>query len=107
MNNTEILFQILQSVIDPDTGVDVFSMGVADIEEYEEAAGSIVIRFTPTNPMCPMAFYMADEIRRKLKESGIVQKVSFNVSNYFRAKELKELVSDDTRVETPPDEHAF
>ena len=102
------IYEILQSVIDPDTGVDVFSMGLADVQDYDAKTGTVRINFTPTNPMCPMAFFMTDEIRRKLKEEETINKVIFSIENFARAKELQEAVSDpeDTsEPDTPYDEN--
>ncbi|MBD3266734.1 DUF59 domain-containing protein [bacterium] len=97
------IYEILQSVLDPDTGIDVFSMGLVDVMEYEEKTGTVKLKFTPTNPMCPMAFFMADEMRRKLKDEENIDKVVFTVENYYRAKELIEAVSDqDESSPSPP-----
>ena len=48
------MYQVLQSVIDPDTGVDVVTMGLADIQEWDRKTKTVTIRFAPTSPMCPM-----------------------------------------------------
>jgi metal-sulfur cluster biosynthetic enzyme len=88
------VYDIMQSVIDPDTGIDIFSMGITDVQNWDEQSGRLTIRFTPTNPMCPMAFFMANELRKKLKEVEEIKTVFFNVTNFARSKELQELMSD-------------
>jgi metal-sulfur cluster biosynthetic enzyme len=59
----------LKKVIDPETGVDIVSMGlIKDIEIINE---NVKIKFSPTVPFCPLIGYLTEKIKEAAKIEGI------------------------------------
>lgn len=74
----EKIMKALKSAIDPETGVDVVSMGM--IKEIEVKGKDVKIKFTPTTPFCPMVSYLTEEIRKKAKKVKGIGKVEVEVT---------------------------
>jgi len=56
----------LKKAIDPETGVDVVTMGM--IKDVEVKSGVAKIRFTPTTPFCPMISALVSIIKTAAME---------------------------------------
>lgn len=64
MPEKEEVIDRLKQVMDPETGTDVYSMGlVSDLETDED---SVSLTFTPTSPFCPMGVQLAVKIKKSL-----------------------------------------
>jgi metal-sulfur cluster biosynthetic enzyme len=63
---SEILHK-LSTIIDPETGVDIIRMRL--IEDLAvDAQGHVTYKFRPSSAFCPIAFPLADAIRRAVAE---------------------------------------
>ncbi|MEM7825688.1 MAG: iron-sulfur cluster assembly protein [Candidatus Aenigmatarchaeota archaeon] len=69
----EKILKALKNVIDPETGLDVVSMGM--IKEIEIKGKDVKIVFTPTSPFCPMVNYLTEQIKQKAKKVKGIGKV--------------------------------
>jgi len=76
MNKQEIM-KALKKAIDPETGVDVVTMGM--IKNVEIKKSSVKIKFQPTTPFCPMIGYLVEIIEKAAKEVKTVKKVEVEV----------------------------
>ncbi len=63
----------LRKVIDPETGIDVVSMGL--IRGVEVNGGNVKVKFRPTSPFCPLAWYLVAMIEEACKRVKGVEKV--------------------------------
>ncbi len=78
----------LKGVMDPHTGIDVYSMGL--ISELKIDDGDISLIFTPTSPFCPMGVQLAVQIKRSLTELDDVESDNVNVTvqGHLNAEEI-------------------
>jgi metal-sulfur cluster biosynthetic enzyme len=60
----------LRAVIDPETGINVVDMGL--IEEVTANGDRAKIVFRPTSSFCPIAFYLAQQVK-SVAESVVKQ----------------------------------
>jgi len=98
MIEKETLWKRLQKVIDPETSLDVVTMGlITDLQV--ENGGRVKVTFRPSSPVCPLAFKLAGDIRKALKETPGVEKVEMEVVDFYRAEALKKFLSDLDRWE--------
>ncbi|AAR39199.1 NEQ350 [Nanoarchaeum equitans Kin4-M] len=74
----EEIYEVLKTVIDPEIGYDVVSLG--EIDDVIIENDRILIKFIPTTPLCPYLPYMFDEIQTKIKEKFGLD-VEFEISD--------------------------
>ncbi|MEM5793762.1 MAG: metal-sulfur cluster assembly factor [Candidatus Aenigmatarchaeota archaeon] len=67
----------LRKAIDPETGIDVVSMGM--IKGIEVKGKNVKIKFKPTTPFCPMISYLIEEIKQEAKKVKGIGKVEVEV----------------------------
>lgn len=83
----------LQSVIDPETGVDVVRMRlIQDITIDDE--GNIFYVFKPSSPLCPIAVPLALSIMRAISEVPGIMRQKIEVKEYSQAEALTELLQN-------------
>jgi metal-sulfur cluster biosynthetic enzyme len=82
----------LSSVIDPETGVDVIRMRLVEELEVDEA-GHVSYIFRPSSPVCPLAVFLASNIKSAVAETPGVNEQTIQVVGYVQAKELTELIN--------------
>ncbi|MEM7818948.1 MAG: metal-sulfur cluster assembly factor [Candidatus Aenigmatarchaeota archaeon] len=73
----EKVLAALRKAIDPETGIDVVSMGM--IKGIEVKGKNVKIKFKPTTPFCPMISYLTEEIKQKAKKVKGIGKVEVEV----------------------------
>ncbi|MGC8812531.1 MAG: metal-sulfur cluster assembly factor [Candidatus Aenigmatarchaeota archaeon] len=73
----EKILKALKNTIDPETGIDVVSMGM--IKEIEVKGKNVKIKFKPTTPFCPMIGYLTEQIRKEVKKVKGIEKVEVEV----------------------------
>ncbi|MEM5834776.1 MAG: metal-sulfur cluster assembly factor [Candidatus Aenigmatarchaeota archaeon] len=73
----EKVLEALRKAIDPETGIDVVSMGM--IKGIEVKGKNVKIKFKPTTPFCPMINYLTEEIKQKAKKVKGIGKVEVEV----------------------------
>lgn len=84
--------QGLSGVIDPETGLNVLRMEL--IHELKVAeGGAVTLVFRPSSPVCPMAFKLADSIKRTIEALQGVTSVKIKVENFTRAEQLEGLIN--------------
>ncbi|MFH7861021.1 MAG: metal-sulfur cluster assembly factor [Candidatus Aenigmatarchaeota archaeon] len=73
----EKVLAALRKAIDPETGIDVVSMGM--IKGIEVKGKNVKIKFKPTTPFCPMISYLIEEIKQEAKKVKGIGKVEVEV----------------------------
>ncbi len=82
----------LSQVIDPETGADVIRMRlVEDLLVTED--GQVSYTFRPSSPLCPIAVYLAVQIKQTVAAIPGVVKQQILVRDYVQAEELTELIN--------------
>jgi len=99
------ILERLQSVIDPETGVDVMRMRLVEQLQIDEASGRVRYTFRPSSPLCPLAVTLALDIQRAIAGVDGVTHQEIAVEGYVGAQQLMELLNatsletNDVRVE--------
>ncbi|MFC1837025.1 iron-sulfur cluster assembly protein [Thermodesulfobacteriota bacterium] len=88
----------LSEVVDPETGLDIFRMDIIHELEIEEE-GEISLVFRPSSPVCPMAYTLANSIKKKLESLDQVSSVFIRVRNFNRAEHLESLLNEPNQKE--------
>jgi len=88
---TEVINR-LREVIDPETNADVIRMQlVLDINVSTD--GVVAYTFRPSSPICPIAVYLAQQIKAAVSEIPGVKSQVITVRDYVAAEELTELIN--------------
>ncbi len=81
----------LSHVIDPETGLDVMRMElIHDLSVDED--GKVRMTFRPSSPVCPVAYALANEIKKTLSNLESVSHVEIKVQNFRDAERLEQLL---------------
>jgi metal-sulfur cluster biosynthetic enzyme len=91
-NRKEEVEQTLADVIDPETGLSVMRMDLIH-ELNVDDAGRVSLLFRPSSPECPMAYTLANSIKRKIQDLDWVASVSIKVENFVRSEHLEHLLN--------------
>lgn len=83
----------LKKVIDPETGMSMVDMQL--VNKVEEKEGHVNIEFVPSSPMCPIAFYLAMEIKRAALNVEGVKKVKVTCKGHMMEEEINKSVNED------------
>ncbi len=85
----------LKAVMDPHTGIDVYSMGL--ISELKVENNDISLTFTPTSPFCPMGVQLAMMIKKGLLELEDVSadNISITVEGHLNAEDINKHLAKD------------
>lgn len=78
MTSKKEILKALKKAIDPETGIDVVTMGM--IKDVKIDKNNVKIRFTPTTPFCPMIGYLVEQIKSAAETVKEVKKVEVEVS---------------------------
>ncbi len=82
----------LSEVIDPETGLNIMRMDlIHNLRVTEDGAVSLVFR--PSSPVCPMAYTLANSIKKKIESLKDVKSVRIAVENFQNADHLERLVN--------------
>ena len=82
----------LRTVIDPETNADVIRMQLVTNLEVN-ANGDVSYVFKPSSPICPIAVYLAKQIKQAVSEVPGVNSQSIVIEDYVAAEELTELIN--------------
>jgi metal-sulfur cluster biosynthetic enzyme len=94
MQLREKVIQELREVIDPETLVDVISMGlIKNLDVTED--GKVSLEFQPSSPVCPLALPLALDIQNALKTLSEIQDLSVTISNHRMADEVNRYLRED------------
>jgi len=81
----------LRGVIDPGTNLDIMRMKlVRDLSINQD--GRVSLTFRPASPVCPLAFKLAYDIKKAVRQTQGVNEVEVKVAGYNRADELMEVL---------------
>jgi len=96
MNTTELkeaVVRKLESVIDPETNVDVMRMRlVLELEIDDDGKASYIFR--PSSPLCPIAVPLALNIMKAISEVEGISKQTITVMDYAGAEQLSEILNN-------------
>jgi len=84
----------LQQVIDPETGVDVVRMRLIEDLEVDGKTGRVRYKFRPSSPVCPIAVYLALDIRGAVASVPGVREQEIEVVGYVGAASLNSLLKE-------------
>ena len=82
----------LRTVIDPETNADVVRMRLVE-NIYVEGKGKVSYTFQPSSPLCPIAVFLAQQIKQAVAEVPGVTAQQITVTGYVAAEELTELIN--------------
>jgi metal-sulfur cluster biosynthetic enzyme len=94
MEMEQAVVERLQTVIDPETGVDVMRMRLIEDLHVEEESGRVRYRFRPSSPLCPLAVHLALAIREAVAGVPGVKEQEIEVIGYVGADDLNELLAE-------------
>jgi metal-sulfur cluster biosynthetic enzyme len=88
------IIEKLKKVKDPETTMDVVSMGlIKDLIVTTE--GKVSFSFRPSSSVCPLVFPLAFKIQKAVKEIEEVKGLEMVVTDHQRAEELNNLLNSD------------
>lgn len=88
------IVQKLSQVIDPETQVDVVRMRlIRDLEVDEQGRVSYTIQ--PSSPLCPVAVFLAMQIKAAVSQVAGVKQQQITIKNYVRSEELTKLINEE------------
>ena len=86
-----LVMRSLAEVIDPETGLSIMRMDlIHNIEVTTDASVRLVFR--PSSPVCPMAYSLANSIKKKVEAVKGVASVEIQVENFERAAHLESVL---------------
>jgi metal-sulfur cluster biosynthetic enzyme len=81
----------LGEVIDPETGLSIMRMDlIHNVQVTTE--GSVSLVFRPSSPVCPMAYSLANSIKKKAEAVRGVASVEIRVENFEKAAHLESVL---------------
>jgi len=90
----QAIIEQLQTVIDPETGADVWRMRLIEDLTVDDT-GHVTYCFRPSSPLCPLAIPLAQMIKAAVSQVPGVTSQSIKVTNYVQASALTELINLD------------
>ena len=82
----ERILSALETVIDPELGIDIVNLGLIYDIEFNPEDGDTVIKMTLTTMGCPLADILTDSIHDALREVEEVKKVEVKLVWYTACK---------------------
>ena len=81
----------LEQIMDPETGLSIMRMDL--IHDLSVAAdGRVSLVFRPSSPVCPMAYSLANTIKKGVEAVSRVRSVEIGVHNFEKAGHLESLL---------------
>lgn len=90
----QAIIEQLQTVIDPETGADVWRMRLVENLTVDDT-GHVTYRFRPSSPLCPIAIPLAQMIKAAVSQVPGVTGQTIEVTNYVQATVLTELLNQE------------
>lgn len=88
----EAIIARLRAVIDPETQVDVIRMRLVTNLEVD-AQGKASYTFRPSSPFCPIAVFLAQQIKQAVATVPGVSAQHIRIEGYAAAEELTQLIN--------------
>ena len=92
LTKEDLIEEVFKKYIDPELGIDVWTLGL--IYKIEITAKEVKVVLTFTSPMCPYGPQMVDELTEQIKELG-ASKVEIDVTfepPWKPSEELREMM---------------
>jgi len=90
----ELIRARLRTVIDPETGADVVRMRL--IEDFTvKSKGEVAYTFRPSSPLCPIAGFLVQQIKKAVAEVPGVCTQKITVKGFVAAEELTDLINQE------------
>ncbi len=86
------IIEALKEVYDPETGMNMIEMQL--INKIEIKNDEVNIEFSPSSPLCPIAFYLAEEIKKKALKVEGVKKVKVICKGHIMENEINRLINE-------------
>ena len=94
MKLREKIIQRLKEVIDPETLVDVISMGlIKNLNVTED--GNVSLEFQPSSSVCPLALPLALDIQNALTSLSEIKELRVTVRDHQMADELNTYLKEE------------
>jgi len=88
------ILERLSTVIDPETGADVVRLRL--IENLAvDASGQVSYTIRPSSPLCPVAVFLAVQVKLVVASVPGVSAQKITVTNYIEAEKLTELINQE------------
>ena len=84
----------LRQVIDPETNVDVVRMRLVQ-DVRVNAQGCVSYTICPSSPLCPIAVFLATQIKAAVAQVPGVAAQQITVVDYVAAEELTKLINEE------------
>jgi len=88
----QAVIERLKEVIDPETNVDVIRMRLVE-DLVVDDSGKAQYTFRPSSPLCPIAVYLAVEIKKAVAEVPGITDQQIRIEGYLAADELSQLIN--------------
>lgn len=88
----ESIITRLREVIDPETRADVVRMRLID-NLMVDSEGCVSYIFRPSSPLCPLAVFLATQIKQAVAEVPGVTAQKIRVEGYIGAEALTQLIN--------------
>jgi metal-sulfur cluster biosynthetic enzyme len=88
------ILERLKTVIDPETGADVVRMRLVENLSVTPE-GEVHYTFRPSSPLCPIAVFLAQQIKQAVAAVPGVTTQQIEVTGYVAAEELTRLINSD------------
>lgn len=84
----------LRTVIDPETQADVVRMRLID-NLMVDSEGWVSYTFRPSSPLCPLAVFLATQIKQAVAEVPGVTGQKIRIEGYIGAEALTQLINQE------------
>ncbi len=94
-SNKKLKHQIihaLEQAIDPEVGMNVLEVRL--IQNLKTDNGIVRLTFTPTSPICPLAFQLGIDIKKAIEKVEEVEKIMMDVDGYIDNAKLKSAIDN-------------
>jgi metal-sulfur cluster biosynthetic enzyme len=88
------ILEKLTTVIDPETGADVIRMKLVD-DLIVESEGQVNYTIRPSSPLCPIAVFLAVQIKKAVADVTGVTAQRITIKDYIAAEALTELINQE------------
>ena len=88
------ILEKLTTVIDPETGADVIRMKLVD-DLVVKSEGQVNYTIRPSSPLCPIAVFLALQIKKAVADVIGVKAQQITVKDYIQAEALTVLINQE------------
>jgi metal-sulfur cluster biosynthetic enzyme len=93
-----VILERLSRVIDPETGADVVRMKLIE-DLVVDATGQVSYTIQPSSPLCPVALFLAVQVKMVVASVPGVTAQKISVTNFMEAEKLTELINQEEALD--------